>query len=138
MTSPAKPRDIPFGLGDQFRRNFGLYLSGGALLAAQQLLMAKRDFLVKAAVDAADASIARAAAEAAIWMLVVSVSAAVARVLSRVTVFTAGRNVEYELRAVLLSKLHKLGPSFFRRMPTGEIMSRATSRRSACSSASAS
>jgi ATP-binding cassette subfamily B protein len=126
MTSPAKPREIPFGLGDQFRRNFGLYLSGGALLAAQQLLMAKRDFLVKAAVDAADARVASAAAEAAIWMLVVSVSAAVARVLSRVTVFTAGRNVEYELRAVLLSKLHKLGPSFFRRMPTGEIMSRAT------------
>ncbi|NUQ72964.1 MAG: ABC transporter ATP-binding protein [Polyangiaceae bacterium] len=126
MTSPALPKDIPFGLGDQFRRNFSLYLSGGFLLAAQQLLMAKRDFLVKAAVDAADARIAEAAAEAAIWMLVVSVSAAVARVLSRVTVFTAGRNVEYELRAVLLSKLHKLGPSFFRRMPTGDIMSRAT------------
>jgi ATP-binding cassette subfamily B protein len=48
------------------------------------------------------------------------------RVLSRVTIFTGGRNVEYELRAVLLSRLHKLGPSFFRRMPTGEIMSRAT------------
>jgi ATP-binding cassette subfamily B protein len=126
MGRPAKSNEIPFGLGDQFRRNFGLYLSGGALLAAQQLLMAKRDFLVKAAVDAADARIKEAAAEAAIWMLVVSVSAAVARVLSRVTVFTAGRNVEYELRAVVLSRLHKLGPSFFRRMPTGEIMSRAT------------
>ena len=48
------------------------------------------------------------------------------RVLSRITIFTGGRNVEYELRAVLLSRLHKLGPAFFRRMPTGEIMSRAT------------
>ncbi|HZF53685.1 MAG TPA: ABC transporter ATP-binding protein [Polyangiaceae bacterium] len=126
MGRSAPSKDVPFGLGDQLRRNFGLYLSGGVLLAAQQLLMAKRDFLVKAAVDAADARIKEAAAEAAIWMLVVSVSAAVVRVLSRVTVFTAGRNVEYELRAVLLSKLHKLGPSFFRRMPTGDIMSRAT------------
>ncbi len=55
-----------------------------------------------------------------------SVAAAVMRVLSRITIFTGGRNVEYELRAVLLARLHKLGPSFFRRMPTGEIMSRAT------------
>src|SRR5262249_15186551 len=46
--------------------------------------------------------------------------------LSRVPIFTGGRNVEYELRALLLSRLHKLGPAFFRRMPTGEIMSRAT------------
>jgi ATP-binding cassette subfamily B protein len=71
--------------------------------------MAKRDFLVKAA-STPPTPASQRRRRAAIWMLVVSVSAAVARVLSRVTVFTAGRNVEYELRAVLLSKLHKLGP----------------------------
>ena len=60
------------------------------------------------------------------FMLAVSMGAAVIRVLSRVTIFTGGRNVEYELRAVLLARLHKLGPSFFRKMPTGDIMSRAT------------
>ncbi|HMY20483.1 MAG TPA: ABC transporter ATP-binding protein, partial [Polyangium sp.] len=32
-----------------------------------------------------------------------------------------------ELRAALLDHLHKLGPAFFRKMPTGDIMSRATS-----------
>jgi ATP-binding cassette subfamily B protein len=120
------PENFPVGLGAQFRRNLWLYAAGAGLLAGQQLLMAKRDFLVKAAVDAADAKQGSAGKTAAILMLVVSVSAAVMRVLSRITVFTGGRNVEYELRAVLLSRLHKLGPAFFRKMPTGEIMSRAT------------
>ena len=120
------PESFPVGLAAQFRRNLGLYAAGAGLLAGQQLLMAKRDFLVKAAVDAADARQGSAGKTAAILMLVVSVAAAVMRVLSRITVFTGGRNVEYELRAVLLSRLHKLGPAFFRKMPTGEIMSRAT------------
>ncbi|APR82893.1 ABC transporter, ATP-binding/permease protein [Minicystis rosea] len=96
------------------------------LLAVQQLFMAKRDLLVKAAVDAARAHQVSASAQAALLMLAVSIGAAVVRVLSRITVFTGGRNVEYELRAALLDRLHKLGPAFFRRMPTGEIMSRAT------------
>jgi ATP-binding cassette subfamily B multidrug efflux pump len=120
------PESFPVGLAAQFRRNLGLYAAGAGLLAGQQLLMAKRDFLVKAAVDAADARQGSAGKTAAILMLVVSVAAAGMRVLSRITVFTGGRNVEYELRAVLLSRLHKLGPAFFRKMPTGEIMSRAT------------
>lgn len=126
MTQDRDPSRYPTGLGAQFRRNLHLYLSGAALLAIQQLLMAKRDFLVKDAVDAAARRLPDLAANAAVLMLIVSVISAVARVLSRVTMFTGGRNVEYELRAGLLHRLHKLGPSFFRRMPTGEIMSRAT------------
>jgi ATP-binding cassette subfamily B protein len=126
LTRDAGPDSYPASLGGQFRKNLGLYAAGTALLGAQQLLMAKRDFLVRGAVDAAFALSPNEAAAAALLMLLVSVSAAVVRVLSRITVFTAGRNVEYELRAILLARLHKLGPSFFRRMPTGEIMSRAT------------
>jgi ATP-binding cassette subfamily B protein len=49
-----------------------------------------------------------------------------ARVLSRLTIFNAGRFAEYELRAALLNHLHRLGPSFYRRMSTGDIMSRVT------------
>ncbi|MDI1477437.1 ABC transporter ATP-binding protein [Polyangium sp. y55x31] len=121
------PAEFPTGLGAQFRRNIWLYLSGALLLAAQQILMVKRDFLVREAVDAAEQLRASDAAQDALLMLGVVVTAAVVRVLSRWTMFTGGRNVEYELRAVLLARLHKLGPSFFRRMPTGEIMSRSTS-----------
>ena len=121
------PEKFPAGLGAQFRRNLWLYASGGVLLGAQQALMASRDFQVRDAVDATVKGHSSAAVHAAIVMLVVSVAAAVMRVLSRITIFTGGRNAEYELRAVLLARLHKLGPSFFRKMPTGEIMSRATS-----------
>ena len=49
-----------------------------------------------------------------------------ARVLSRLTIFNAGRFAEYELRTALLNHLHRLGPSFYRRMSTGDIMSRVT------------
>jgi ATP-binding cassette, subfamily B, multidrug efflux pump len=120
------PATFPTGLGAQFRRNFTLYASGAALLVGQQIFMAKRDLLVKDAVDAANRQHGDDAMIAAGIMLAVSVGAAIARVLSRITMFTGGRNVEYELRAALLHHLHKLGPSFFRKMPTGEIMSRAT------------
>lgn len=126
-TTRTEKRDpLPVGLGAQFRRNLHLYASGAALLGAQQFLMAQRDLLVKGAIDAAEAHDTSAASRAALIMLAVSVGAAIVRVLSRVTMFTGGRNVEYELRAALLARLHKLGPAFFRKMPTGEIMSRAT------------
>lgn len=125
--SSSRPPSFPTGLGDQFRRNLGLYSAGALFLAAQQFLMARRDFLVRDAVNAAEAALADAAVQDAILILVVSVSAFVVRVASRWTMFTGGRNVEYELRAALLDHLHKLGPAFFRKMPTGDIMSRATS-----------
>lgn len=48
------------------------------------------------------------------------------RTLSRVWIFNVGRDVEYDLRNEVLERIHLLGPSFFRRMATGEIMSRAT------------
>ncbi|MFP6683992.1 MAG: ABC transporter ATP-binding protein [Polyangiaceae bacterium] len=116
----------PIDLWAQFRRNRSLYLLGGFTLMIQQGLLAKRDFLVKGAVDAVTAFREADATNGAIMILIVSVVAACARLLSRMTVFTAGRNVEYELRARLIEHLHRLGPRFFARMPTGEIMSRAT------------
>jgi len=121
-----EPDVFPVGLWAQFRDKLGRYLLGALLLCIQQGLMAKRDFLVRDGVDALSSVVPSAAVEAAVWMVIVSVSAATVRVLSRVAMFTAGRSVEYELRAVLLARLHQLGPSFFRHMPTGEVMSRAT------------
>jgi ATP-binding cassette subfamily B protein len=120
------PSTYPVGLGAQFRKNRGLYALGAGLLIGQQALMRERDVFVRNAVNAVLEGQTSASTRAALILLAVSVAAAIMRVLSRVTIFTGGRNVEYELRAVLLGRLHKLGPSFFRRMPTGEIMSRAT------------
>ena len=114
---------VPVSLGGQFRRNVPLYVVGTIMLLGQQYLMARRDFFVK---DAVDAIGTEHAVTAAIWILVVSIGAMATRLISRVTIFTGGRNVEYELRQALLAHLHRLGPSFFAKVPTGEIMSRAT------------
>lgn len=116
----------PIGLWAQFRRNLPLYVVGTITLAGQQICMASRDYLVRDSVDAIGNSASEVAARSAILILVVSVTAMVMRLLSRVTMFTGGRNVEYEMRRELLAHLHRLGPSFFGRLATGEIMSRAT------------
>jgi ATP-binding cassette subfamily B multidrug efflux pump len=49
----------------------------------------------------------------------------VVRTMSRRRLFDVARDAEYEIRGSILDRLHLLGPSFFRRMHTGEIMSRA-------------
>jgi ATP-binding cassette subfamily B protein len=48
------------------------------------------------------------------------------RVLSRVAVFNAGRDAEYELRGALFDKLLKLGPQYVAQHGAGDLMSRAT------------
>ena len=59
-------------------------------------------------------------------MAIAAALAFVTRVVSRLTIFNAGRYAEYELRTALLHHLHRLGPPFYRRMSTGDIMSRVT------------
>jgi ATP-binding cassette subfamily B protein len=51
---------------------------------------------------------------------------AVIRIASRITIFNAGRNVEYDLRTECAAHLCTLPPSFYRRHPTGDLMSRMT------------
>ncbi len=116
----------PLGLEAQLKRNARLYVIGAVMLALQQVLLAKRDFLVKSAVDAIRLGRADAATAGAVLILVVSIASMIARLVSRITVFSGGRNVEYELRGALLAHLHRLGPSFFRTNATGDIMSRST------------
>ncbi|MFO0615104.1 MAG: ABC transporter ATP-binding protein [Polyangiaceae bacterium] len=126
MTTNATPGpEYPITLKGQFVSKLPYYVLGSVLLLAQQALMAGRDLLVKGAINATVAQ-QEGAKVAALFILLVSLGSAGVRVLSRIIVFTAGRNVEYELRAMLLDRLQRLGPSFFRKMPTGEIMSRTT------------
>jgi ATP-binding cassette subfamily B protein len=113
-------------LGTQIRRQLPAYLLGAVLLAVLQTLMSVRDRLFKVGVDAAVASNESETTRTVIIILVLVVVAAGIRVLSRVTIFHAGRDAEYQLRGVLLAHLHRLGFSFFQKMATGEIMSRAT------------
>ena len=78
------------------------------------------------AIDAAVRGDARTAGRIGGALVAVAVGALVIRVLSRMAIFNGGRLAEYELRRALLYQLQRLGPSFYRRMSTGDIMSRAT------------
>jgi ATP-binding cassette, subfamily B, multidrug efflux pump len=48
----------------------------------------------------------------------------VARWFSRIAIFNTGRDIEYELRNDLFGHLLTLGPGFYQRLKTGDLMSR--------------
>jgi ATP-binding cassette, subfamily B, multidrug efflux pump len=48
----------------------------------------------------------------------------IARAVSRVIIFNTGRDVEYDLREDLFAHLTTLGPDFYERLKTGDLMSR--------------
>lgn len=121
--SPSEP---PTTLTGQFRRHLPSYLRGALMLGGFQLAMNRIDWLSKSAIDAIFGPAPELAWRPAAIMLVLAVIAFGTRVASRWFIFNAGRDVEYEMRNLLLHRLHQLGTAFYRRMSSGEIMSRAT------------
>jgi ATP-binding cassette subfamily B multidrug efflux pump len=122
----AEAAKLPFGLLSQFRRQKQRYLLGFFLLAIYQFGQAWLDKHFQTTINLVDKGQGDTVVRLGLEMVVVALIAFAVRVLSRVAVFNAGRNAEYELRRVLSAKLLTLGPSFYRRMSTGEIMSRVT------------
>lgn len=120
------PNDVPVTLGGQLRRHLGTFVAGGVYLLVFNALRAAIDFVLKRGVD--DLNEGRFADTSRVGLVLVALTAVAVfvRVRSRVILFNGGRDVEYEIRSALLAKLHTLGPSFFRRMPVGEVMSRTT------------
>jgi ATP-binding cassette, subfamily B, multidrug efflux pump len=82
-------------------------------------------WLLRDAVDDLVAGRLAAVTRIALGVVVLAIAMGGARTVGRTRVFNVGRDVEYTLRGEVLARLHQLGPSFFQRMPTGEIMSRA-------------
>ncbi len=117
---------FPTRLGAQFVRHGPRYALGVVLLAAYQASQYWFDTRLRSAINDALGPHHSRAVMLGLGLIVVMLGAAVVRVLSRVVVFNAGRDAEYELRAAFDEKLLALGPSFYRRMSTGEIMSRVT------------
>jgi ATP-binding cassette subfamily B protein len=120
------PERIPVGLFAQFVRHAPRYAVGVALLAVYHGAQYWFDTRLRIATNAALGHEHERSAWLGAMLVLVAMSALLVRVLSRVAIFNAGRMAEYELRKALLDRLLLLGPSFFRRMPTGEIMSRVT------------
>ena len=96
------------------------------MLATFQLSLNRIDWLSKAAIDAVFGGTPERVTGPAMFIFVLAVLAFVTRVSSRWFIFNAGRDAEYELRALLLHRLHRLGTAFYRTMSAGEIMSRST------------
>jgi ATP-binding cassette subfamily B protein len=117
---------IPTSLAAQFRRHARPYVFGTLLLALYQALAYVVDLGLREGVDAVNQDAGRRAITIGACLVVIAIVNFGIRVLSRVLIFNGGRDAEYELRRVLLDRLHALGPAFYRKMPSGEIMSRAT------------
>src|SRR3954470_8074230 len=91
-------------------------------LAIPWLLKQSIDALRSQAPTAAHAIVVRDA----IAIIVFAALQALIRTWSRIFIFDAARNIEYSLRRDLLAHLTRLDPAFYRRHPTGDVMSRLT------------
>jgi ATP-binding cassette subfamily B protein len=124
--STPEPGSLPITLGGQFRRHLPSYLAGTVVLGAFQLALNRIDWLSKAAIDDVFGGTPELVTGPALAILALAIVAFFTRVASRWFIFNAGRDAEYELRAILLHRLHRLGTAFYRTMSAGEIMSRST------------
>jgi ATP-binding cassette subfamily B protein len=126
LTRPLDPSAFPLTLGGQFKRHLPRYIAGTLMLAAFQLALNRIDWKSKEAIDAVFGGAPERVTGPAVIILMLAVLAFIARVASRWFIFNAGRDAEYELRTLLLHRLHRLGTAFYRTMSAGEIMSRST------------
>jgi ATP-binding cassette subfamily B multidrug efflux pump len=113
-------------LGSYLRPYWRSLAIGGAFLLLTNVVDKSIPWLLQHAIDALIAQDLTVVRNYALVVLVLAAVMWIVRILSRVYVFNVGRDVEFDLRNEIIDKVHTLGPSFFRRMPTGEIMSRAT------------
>ncbi|GBD25770.1 putative multidrug resistance ABC transporter ATP-binding/permease protein YheI [bacterium HR30] len=106
------------------RRYRGRYALGAAALLLTATMAMSVPYLLKRAVDAAAVGAGRDVAEFALLVVIVAAGQAIVRTASRALVFNVGRDVEYDLRNDLFAHLLRLPVAYYRRNPTGDIMSR--------------
>ncbi len=120
------------GLGARLRPEVAGIVFGCLCLGATNALSLTIPWLIKGAIDALRGG-ARAAGglhalvvRNAALIGVFAVAQALIRTWSRIFIFNAGRNVEYRLRGDVFRHLLRLDAGFYRRHPTGDVMSRLT------------
>jgi ATP-binding cassette subfamily B multidrug efflux pump len=130
---PSRTRSLLLGyLGQQKK----LFAVGVAALVLTNLCTAGLPYLTKLVFDTLEGAGQSGAADSgatvaqvgrlALGMVALSVGLMVFRTASRVLIFDGGRRVEYRIRNDLYAHMLTLGPSFFGRMPVGDIISRTT------------
>jgi ATP-binding cassette subfamily B protein len=104
---------------------------GGSLcLVATNGLALAIPWLIKNAIDVLRAGggsgVPRVIVRDAALIAGLAAAQALIRTWSRILIFNAGRNIEYRLRGDLFRHLLRLDAGFYRRHPTGDVMSRLT------------
>ena len=117
-------------LGSTLRPELGRIAIGCVCLVGTNAFSLMIPWLLKQAIDALQ-GLGPAVAHGivvrnAILLIVFAVLQAVIRTWSRIFIFDAARNIEYTLRGDLFGQLTRLDPAFYRRHPTGDVMSRLT------------
>ena len=112
------------------RPELGRFVLGCLCLVGTNAFALAIPWLLKQSIDALRSQAAAAAhaivVRDAIAIIVFAVLQAVIRTWSRIFIFDGARNIEYSLRRDLLAHLTRLDPTFYRRHPTGDVMSRLT------------
>jgi ATP-binding cassette subfamily B protein len=138
-TLPPSSR-TPASITRRMRPEIAGIVAGCLCLAATNGLSMAIPWLIKHAIDVlrSGAAGARSAASLpglvardAAWIAGLAVVQALIRTWSRILIFNSGRNIEYRLRGDLFRHLLRLDAGFYRRHPTGDVMSRLTSDLSA-------
>jgi ATP-binding cassette subfamily B protein len=80
--------------------------------------------LTRDAINAAQSGHRTALGHYAELIALVAVVMGTARWISRFVIFNIGRDIEYEIRNDLFAHLARLGPDFYQRLRTGDLMSR--------------
>jgi ATP-binding cassette subfamily B protein len=88
------------------------------------LLQMVQPLLMRAAINAVHNSDPRRLVHVAIAMVALAIMMCVARALSRIITFNTGRDVEFDMRNDLFAHATRLGPDFYERLKTGDLMSR--------------
>ncbi|MFT3922411.1 MAG: ABC transporter ATP-binding protein [Myxococcales bacterium] len=114
------------GLFALLRDHLGALALGGLTLLATNALEKAIPWFLKRGVDAFSAEALDRVTWSAAWVVLCALAMMVTRTISRIAIFNVGRDIEFDLRTALLDQLHRLGAAFLTRMPTGDVMSRAT------------
>ena len=123
--APSAPRS-PTPLRDYLRPYARPLAAGVGLLLLTNAFDKAIPWVLQSAVDALVAGDFRQVRSDALVVVGLAAVLWIFRTRSRVRIFNVGRDVEFDLRNEVMAQIHRLGPIFFRTMPTGQVMSRAT------------
>ena len=109
------------------RRHRGRWLWGGLLLLLTNAASMSIPQIFRFSIDAINGGAGlETLRDLALTLMLVAGCGAVFRVLSRIHIFFAARDVEMDLRCAYYAHLTELEPSFFESRSTGDLISRAT------------